>query len=99
MALDLIDKMLIINPDKRISAVDALKHPYLESLHDESEEPIFDSDIDFKFEHDAKVTLEELRLSILEEVNHYKKINSEPLIDTKKAMDLVAKRKKILHER
>lgn len=99
LALDLIDKMLTVNPSKRISAAEALKHPYLESLHDESDEPVFESDIDFKFEHDPKVTLDELRNSIIEEVNHYKKVNNEHLIDIKKAMDLVAKRKKILLER
>lgn len=99
LALDLIDKMLTVNPEKRITAAEALKHPYLESLHDESDEPVFDSDIDFKFEYDPKVTLDELRLNILEEVNYYKKVNSEPAIDTKKAMELVAKRKKILQER
>jgi serine/threonine protein kinase len=35
LAIDLLDQMLIFNPDKRITVEDALKHPYLESLHNE----------------------------------------------------------------
>lgn len=64
--------MLIINPSKRITAEEALKHPYFESLHDENDEPVFDGELDFKFEHDTKVTLDELRENILEEINYYK---------------------------
>lgn len=41
MALDLLDKMLIIDPRKRISAEECLKHPYLEALHEEADEPVY----------------------------------------------------------
>jgi len=42
LALDLLDKMLIINPEKRINALEALNHPYLEQFHDETDEPVYD---------------------------------------------------------
>ncbi len=39
LALDLLDKMLQFDPRKRITVEQALKHPYLESLHDDAAEP------------------------------------------------------------
>lgn len=41
LAIDLVEKLLEINPVKRITAVEALNHPYLAQLHDENEEPTF----------------------------------------------------------
>ena len=39
LALDLLKRMLVINPKKRFSVEDCLKHSYFESLHDEEDEP------------------------------------------------------------
>lgn len=40
-ALDLLDKMLDLNPATRIKVDDALNHPFLESMHDPEDEPSF----------------------------------------------------------
>ena len=40
-ALDLLKKMLIFDPKKRIGIQDALKHPFLESFHLEEDEVNF----------------------------------------------------------
>lgn len=53
--------MLAVNPLKRISPSEALAHPYLEALHDESDEPIYDENMDFEFETDPNVKIEDLR--------------------------------------
>ncbi|KAL6747738.1 mitogen-activated protein kinase [Haematococcus lacustris] len=49
-AVDLIDRMLVFDPSARISVEAALAHPYLASLHDDSDEPScatsFDLDLD-----------------------------------------------------
>eukprot|EP00940_MAST-03C_sp_MAST-3C-sp2_P002648 g2648.t1 len=54
LALDLLDKMLMFNPAKRITVADALKHKYLQTLHCEEDEPVANFKFDFGF--DAKIT-------------------------------------------
>lgn len=39
MGLDLLKKMLVFDPNKRITAADALRHPYLKNYHDPTDEP------------------------------------------------------------
>ena len=45
--------MLRVDPSKRITVDDALKHPYLVELHDPEDEPIADrlDPYDFDFDH------------------------------------------------
>ncbi|CUS21193.1 LAQU0S02e08174g1_1 [Lachancea quebecensis] len=38
-ALDLLEKMLVFDPHRRITASQALKHPYLQAYHDPQDEP------------------------------------------------------------
>lgn len=61
-ALDLLDKMLAFNPDKRITVDEALKHPYVSSLHSEEDEPLCEAHFDFSFENQTldKPTLQRL---------------------------------------
>lgn len=40
LAIDLLEKMLELDADKRITAEQALAHPYLEKYSDPSDEPI-----------------------------------------------------------
>ncbi len=37
-ALDLLEKMLVFDPKKRITAAEAMAHPYLEPYHDPDDE-------------------------------------------------------------
>ena len=65
LALDLLDKMLDLNPRRRIKVDEALAHPFLESMHDPEDEPSFEGTIDFSFEEDASLNLEKLKRLIL----------------------------------
>lgn len=52
LAIDLIDKMLVFDPSKRITVEQALEHPYLASLHDLSDEPCASEPFEFEHEYD-----------------------------------------------
>ena len=72
-AQDLIDKLLDLNPSTRCTVDEALQHPYLASLHDPEDEPVFEGEIDFSFEGNANLTLEDVKKLILTEISFYNK--------------------------
>nr|KJB20602.1 hypothetical protein B456_003G155700 [Gossypium raimondii] len=49
-AVDLLEKMLVFDPDRRITVDEALSHPYLASLHDINDEPVCARPFIFDFE-------------------------------------------------
>ena len=67
--LDLLDKMLDLNPESRIKVEEALSHPFLESMHDEEDEPNYEGVLDFHFEEDSTLTIEKLKRLILKEIS------------------------------
>lgn len=50
MAIDLLSKMLVFKPEKRIMVDQALSHPYLRELHSQMKEPVCGSMFDSGFE-------------------------------------------------
>lgn len=58
IALDLLSKMLVFDPLKRITVEEALQHPYLAKLHDKDDEPTAEM-FDFSFE--SKITKQNIK--------------------------------------
>ncbi|KAI5962531.1 tmk1 [Candida pseudojiufengensis] len=76
LCIDLLEKMMLFNPEKRISVDDALKHPYLSNYHDPLDEPTTNLIPLKEFEFDIEkqnLNIEELKLQIFEEIMMNKK--------------------------
>ena len=70
--LDLLKRMLVFNPEKRIKVEEALEHPYLSALHFPEDEPTAEpvSSFDFEFERQL-FTVKELKDFIYDEILLY----------------------------
>ncbi|TMW64053.1 hypothetical protein Poli38472_014170 [Pythium oligandrum] len=69
-AMDLLQKMLVIDPNKRISIDDALAHPYLASIRNKEDETMAGSSFDFDFENE-KLTKPVLQKLIWDEMTTF----------------------------
>lgn len=69
--IDLLKKMLQVNPRKRIDVVGCLEHPFFSSLHNPNDEPVAHAHFDFSFEDERlnRVRLQEL---IWQEVSEFR---------------------------
>ncbi|KAJ5082018.1 hypothetical protein N7532_011061 [Penicillium argentinense] len=65
--VDLIGKMLDLDPKKRITTADALVHPYVSTYHDPEDEPVFDMKIDWSV-LESDLSAEEWKTKMYSEV-------------------------------
>ena len=80
--MDLLDRMLDMNPKTRIKVKEALEHAYLENLHDPEDEPEFENTIDFSFETDPSLDLIKIQRLIIKEISFYNADYQHFIIDT-----------------
>jgi serine/threonine protein kinase len=74
LTIELLEKMLVFNYNKRITVEQALEHPYFTELHDEDEEPVAES----KFQElELRLSKQQMHDRIMDEVKHYQRLHWE----------------------
>lgn len=64
--LDLLKKLLHFNPEKRPSAKEVLRHPYVSRFHNFSDEPIIEHEVHPPLRDDQQLTVDEYRKKLYE---------------------------------
>ncbi|KAE8349118.1 kinase-like domain-containing protein [Aspergillus coremiiformis] len=76
----LLEQLLLFDPDKRLTAENALLHPYLAPYHDPDDEPVAPEEFDWSF-NDADLPSETWKLMIYSEVLDYHRLDSTGTLD------------------
>ncbi|CAE5962605.1 unnamed protein product [Arabidopsis arenosa] len=71
LAIDLLQKMLVLDPSKRISVTEALQHPYMAPLYDPNANPPAQVPIDLDVDEDEDLGAEMIRELMWKEMIHY----------------------------
>lgn len=66
-ALDLLEKMLVFDPRKRIDATESLGHTYVAPYHDPTDEPIAEEKFDWSF-NDADLPVDTWKVMMYSEI-------------------------------
>ena len=69
-AVDLVEKMLVFNPEKRYSIEQCLNHPYLKNIREGIEDPVFNGKINLDFD-DKNINLNHLFAFLVKEVSSF----------------------------
>merc|ERR1712093_960250 len=72
-ARDLLRKLLMFNPEKRITADDALKHPWLSQFHNEAEEAVHTGNIELIIDDNKKFPIAEYRSTLYNDIKKKRK--------------------------
>ncbi|KAG5469415.1 hypothetical protein LSCM1_02634 [Leishmania martiniquensis] len=64
-ALDLLRQMLVFNPKRRITVLQAMRHPFLEQLHDDADDNV--SYATFRFDESQQKTVVDVKRAIYSE--------------------------------
>ncbi len=67
IAIDLLEKMLVFDPRKRIDATESLAHEYVAPYHDPSDEPVASDKFDWSF-NDADLPVDTWKVMMYSEI-------------------------------
>ncbi|XP_047641548.1 mitogen-activated protein kinase 15 isoform X1 [Phacochoerus africanus] len=80
-ALDLLRRLLVFAPDKRLSAAQALEHPYVESFHCPAREWTLEADVQLPLQEGVQLSAAEYRrrlYQVILERRHESRLPREP---------------------
>uniref|UniRef100_A0A1A7Y1V9 Mitogen-activated protein kinase 15 n=2 Tax=Iconisemion striatum TaxID=60296 RepID=A0A1A7Y1V9_9TELE len=65
-AIDLLKRLLVFNPDKRLTAEQALQHPYVARFHNPAKEPALNYDVVLPVDDDVQLSVGQYRNKLYE---------------------------------
>ncbi|KAF4462958.1 hypothetical protein FALBO_10216, partial [Fusarium albosuccineum] len=74
-AIDLLERMLVFDPKKRITATEALAHDYLAPYHDPTDEPVAEEKFDWSF-NDADLPVDTWKIMMYSEILDYHNVEA-----------------------
>ncbi|EIE81061.1 mitogen-activated protein kinase HOG1 [Rhizopus delemar RA 99-880] len=74
-AVDLLEKMLSFDPSKRITAEEALSHPYLAPYHDPTDEPVSPEKFDWSF-NEADLPIDTWKVMMYSEILDFHNVDN-----------------------
>jgi mitogen-activated protein kinase 1/3 len=76
-ACNLLDRMLVFNPEKRITVDECLSHPFLADARHLPSEVTLHEMLTFDFEFETELDEDKLRALFQEEIDYYRKLRTE----------------------
>jgi mitogen-activated protein kinase 1/3 len=80
-ALDLLDKMLMFNPKRRLTVDEALNHDFFEEIRNTGKEIEAEFNLNFEYENDDNLTMDKLRDLFVNVINSYKTSTDDDMQD------------------
>jgi len=81
-ALDLLKSLLHFNPNKRLTAEQALAHPYVAQFHSPDDEPNCKKRIAIPIDDNQKFSIREYRNKLYQDIHNRKKVLRKKLLQS-----------------